>query len=266
MVNNNQHNLSEQLQLLHELQYSDLDMPYQAAKIHSNKQSRHLDANRDVRLLDTIAIALTTGNPGDVFAAAFDKRQHIQLVLAKNGPPTHEDVTAANELISLIGSPTVADAMDLFPFLIRRCGANIDKWIHNLHTSIRDTELRNDFMLAMQAYVPEADIRVEFPVADKFLGDHGDAVPPFAAVWGDFVEMITDRTAQGLDAQDVPSSIQKYAELFLLADVFQCSRFLKKLIDDRNLLAMDRKERAEKLKQRLRKVCQYVSSVSHLIQ
>ena len=121
-------------------------------------------------------------------------------------------------------------------------------------------------MLAMQAYIPEADIRVEFPGADKFLGDHGDAIPPFAAVWGDFVEMITDRTAQGLDAQDVPSSIQKYAELFLLADVFQCSRFLKKLIDDRNLLAMDRKERAEKLKQRLRKVCQYVSSVSHLIQ
>ena len=142
--------------------------------------------------------------------------------------------------------------MDLFPFLIRRCGANIDKWIHNLHTSIRDTELRNDFMLAMQAYVPEADIRVEFPGADKFLGDHGDAIPPFAAVWGDFVEMITDRTVQGLDAQDVPSSIQKYAELFLLADVLRRSR--------------DRKERAEKLKRRLRKVCQYVSSVSHLIQ
>ena len=111
MVNNNQHNLSEQLQLLHELQYSDLDMPYQAAKIHSNRQSRHLVANRDVRLLDTIAIALTTGNPGDVFAAAFDKRQNIQLVLAKNGPPTQEDVTAANELISLIGSPSVADAI-----------------------------------------------------------------------------------------------------------------------------------------------------------
>ena len=236
MVNNNQHNLSEQLQLLYELQYSDLDMPYQAAKIHSNKQSRHLDANRDVRLLDTIAIALTTGNPGDVFAAAFDKRQNIQLVLAKNGPPTHEDVTAANELISLIASPTVAGAMDLFPFLIRRCGANIDKWIHNLHTSIRDAELHNDFMLAMQAYVPEADIRVEFPGADKFLGDHGDVLPPFAAVWGDFVGMITDRTVQGLDAQDVPSSIQKYAELFLLADVLRRSCFLKKLIDDRNLL------------------------------
>ena len=55
-------------------------------------------------------------------------------------------------------------------FLICRCGANIDKRIHNRYTSIRDTELRNDFMLAMQAYVPEADIRVEFPSADTSWG------------------------------------------------------------------------------------------------
>ena len=100
----NQNNLSEQLQLLQELQYSDLDLPYQTAGIHSNKESRNLDTNHEVRLLDTFAIALTTGNPGDVFAAAFDKRQHMQLVLAKNGPPTSEDVSAANEPISLIGN------------------------------------------------------------------------------------------------------------------------------------------------------------------
>ena len=48
--------------------YSDLDPPHQAAGIHSNKQSSDLDINRDVRLRDAIAIALTTENPGDVFA------------------------------------------------------------------------------------------------------------------------------------------------------------------------------------------------------
>jgi len=191
-------------------------MAYQAAEIHSNKRSRDLDTNRDVRLLDTIAIALTTGNHGDVFAAAFDKRQHIQLVLAKNGPPTPEDVSAANELVSLIGSPTIADAMDLFPFLIRRCGPNINKRIRNLHTSIRDGELRNDFMLALQAYAPEADIQAEFPGADTLLGDYGDTVPPFATVWGDFVELVTDRTSQGLNAEDVPSSTHKFSSLQML--------------------------------------------------
>ena len=47
---------------------------------------RSLVTNRDVRLLDAIAyIALTTGNPGDVLAAVFNKRQHIWLFLAKGG-------------------------------------------------------------------------------------------------------------------------------------------------------------------------------------
>jgi hypothetical protein len=98
---------------------------YQASGVHSNKRSR--DTSRDIRFLDTIAVALTTGKPGDIFAAALDKREHVQLVSAKNGPPTSEDVAAANEFISVIGSPTIADAMDLFPFLLWRCGANIDK-------------------------------------------------------------------------------------------------------------------------------------------
>ena len=174
-------------------------MPYQAAGIHSNKLFRDSDTNRDVRLLDTIAVAMTTGKPGDVFAAAFDKRQNIQLVLAKNGPPTPDDISAANELISLIGNPTIVSAMGLFPFLIRRCGKNIDKRIHSLHTSIQDAELRNDFVLALQTYSPEPDIQAEFPGAGRLLGVCGDAVPPFTTVWVDFVQRITDGTAQGLN-------------------------------------------------------------------
>ncbi|KAF8313505.1 uncharacterized protein EI90DRAFT_552276 [Cantharellus anzutake] len=107
MANNNQINLSEQLQLLHELNYSDLHMPYGT---HSNKATREYGTNREVRFLDAIAAALTTGNPGDVFAAAFDKRGHVEVVLAKNGPLTPEDIAAANELMSLIGDPTVAES------------------------------------------------------------------------------------------------------------------------------------------------------------
>jgi len=149
--NNDQRNLSEQLQLLNELQYSDSDMPWhQGHSGHSYRQSR--DTNREARLLDTIAVALTTGNPGEVFAAAFDKREQMQLVLAKNGPPTPDDIAAARELISLIGSPAVLDVMDIFPFLLRRCGVNINRRIHKIHTSIQDGELRNDFTLALEAY------------------------------------------------------------------------------------------------------------------
>ena len=119
---NYQNNLSEQLQLLHELNYSDLDAPYQDSGTHSNKKSCDAETNHEVRLLNTVAVALTTGNPGDPFAASFDKRKRVELVLAKNGPPTPEDIAAANELVSLIGSPTTVDSRDLFPFLIPRCG------------------------------------------------------------------------------------------------------------------------------------------------
>ncbi len=81
-------NLSEQLQLLHGLSYSDLDVPYQDSGTHSNKMSsRKAETNHEVRFLDTIAAALTTGNPGDVFAAASDKGKRMELVLAKMGLP-----------------------------------------------------------------------------------------------------------------------------------------------------------------------------------
>ena len=94
----------------------DFDIPYQGAGAHSStRQSYDSNTNRDVRLLDTIVVTLTTGDPGDVFAAAFDKPKQLQLVLAKNVPPTPDDVVAAIELISLIGSPVVSDAVDLFP-------------------------------------------------------------------------------------------------------------------------------------------------------
>lgn len=186
----------------------------------------------------------------------------MQLVLAKNGPPTPDDVAAANEFISLIG--VVSNAVDLFPFLFRRCGANIDKRIRNLHTSIRDEELRKDFTLALKAYEPEADITAEFPGADWLLGKYGDAAPPIATVWGDFVEKITNSTAQGLNAGDFSKS--KYTQILILADALKRSRFLKTLIEDRNLLTSDRKWRAEKLKRHLDKVCQYVSGISYLIQ
>ena len=66
--------LSEQLQLLHELRYCDLDMSYQAAWVHTNKDIRDRDTKTDIRILDVIAIALTTGEPGEVVAATFDRR------------------------------------------------------------------------------------------------------------------------------------------------------------------------------------------------
>ena len=252
MENNDQRNFSEQLQLLHELQY--FDTPHQFQR--NNRRSR--DTNREMRLLDTITVALSTGNPGEVFAAAFDKRKKVELVLAKNGHPTPDDIAAAEELISLIGSPAVSDAMDLFPFLMHRGGANLNKWIHNLHTSIQDGELCNDFTLALETYEP-ADITSEFPHAGAILRQrYGDAVPPFLTVWGNFVEEIAQITAQGLNAGDISTSAVKFRRILRVANALSHSRFLKTLVEV-NLWS------AEKLKRRLDRVRHITISISHLV-
>jgi hypothetical protein len=87
----------------------------------------------------------------------------MQLVLEKNGSPTPGDMGSATELISLIGSSAVSYAMRHFPLLTRRCGANINKRIRNLHTSIRGPH--HDFSSALEEYEPGADVTAEFPSA-----------------------------------------------------------------------------------------------------
>ena len=65
------------------------------------------------------------------------------------------------------------------------CRANINKRIHNLHTSILDGQ-DNYFASALEAYHPGIDITAEFPTASLLLEEYGDAVPPFATLWGEF--------------------------------------------------------------------------------
>jgi hypothetical protein len=187
--------LSEQLRLLDEIGYSD---PYQSAGIHSNKRFRDSDTNRDVHLLDTIAVALTTGKPGDVFAASFDKRSNMQLVLAKNKPHTREDIAAANHLLSLINHSKAKTAIDIFPFLIERCGTNINKRIRNLHISLQGEELQRDLSSALKTYKSGADMQAEFPGSGPLLRVYRDSVPSFATVWRDFVRQTINLTAHGL--------------------------------------------------------------------
>jgi hypothetical protein len=191
-----------------ELQYSDSGLRVDTFVLIEIDSSAIPIVKCTFSTLDTIAAALTTGNSGDVFAAALDKSNQMQLVLAKNGSPTPGDMGSATELISLIGSPAVSYAMHLFPFLIRRCGANIDKRIRNLHISNRG--LHHDFSSALEEYEPGADVTAEFPSAGL-----GDMEMRGLRLRGHFVEEIIDMTAQGLNAGDVSSWRKKYTHIFL---------------------------------------------------
>jgi len=127
----NQEQLSENFHLLTHFLYSDLDMPYSGAGFLTSKHLRSADTKLEIRLLDTISVALTTGRPGDVYAAAFDKRSHLALVLA---PVTPDDVVAAETFITLLSTATTAQT--LYPFLFGRCKSNIEKSINNVRDTI----------------------------------------------------------------------------------------------------------------------------------
>jgi hypothetical protein len=68
---------------------------------------------------------LTTGEPRDVYAAAFDKKTHLALVLAKNGPIMSDDI---DTLVTLL--PSMTSAEESYPFLF------IEKRINNVRNTI----------------------------------------------------------------------------------------------------------------------------------
>src|SRR5882672_10153444 len=117
-----QSHLSEELQLLTEFGYSDLDMPYQSVGVRSNKDIREPETHSDMRVLEVIATCLTTGRPGDVVAAAFDKRRNIRLLLAKNGDVGSTDFPAIGwgDASTHAFTPNFA----LFFTLVHRCYQN----------------------------------------------------------------------------------------------------------------------------------------------
>jgi len=256
-----QRRLSEQLTLLEAIQYSDLGQPYRDAGIHSNQAERDPETHHDVRLLDTIALLLATGEPGDVFAAAFDRRSKpVELVLAKNGLPTSRDIAAADKLLSLIASPTIP-VRAFFRFLLDRCGTNVNKRIASLHQSIQDNKLRADFALKLEQYHSEPNIALEFPVTNGLLAQfHQDS---FAKVWSNLIEDMTDVSAEALDAQDEVQSSRVYNRILLHANVLVRSRFFNDILNNPGNPKC--KWRVERLKRRLDKMLQYSNGVKQLI-
>ena len=138
-------------------------MPNQSAGVHSNKDIQEPDTHADMRMLDVIAVCLTTGHSGDAVAAAFDKRERITLILAKNGDVLPADYTVTTTFLSAL--TTARGWIDLLPFLVRHGKENMDKRIRNLHQSISD--LYYDLRSAAAQYSFET-MEEEFPYSERY--------------------------------------------------------------------------------------------------
>ncbi|KAF8809957.1 hypothetical protein BYT27DRAFT_7093155, partial [Phlegmacium glaucopus] len=235
--------IPEALRLLHEFRYSNLKMPYQSAG--------GPNTHTDMRVLDTTAVCLTTGNPDDVVAAAFDKHKGITLVLAENGDVLPADYAATTTFLSAL--TRARGWIDLLPFLVRHGKENLNKRIRNLHQSI--TDLNNDLRLAVLQH-PFQTIEEEFPRSESYRrAMYPDQRVTVDCVLDDLIR--TCRDASTFKMQEDQTSFLQYVQLFGAADALQNSRFLLLLTSDRNPVNSERRERAERLKRRLAKICQY---------
>jgi hypothetical protein len=249
-----QSQLSEELQLLAEFGYSDLDMPYQSVGVRSNKDIREPETHSDMRVLEVIATCLTTGKPGDVVAAAFDKRRNIKLVLAKNGDVGSTDYMATHTFISDL--MIASDWIDLLPFLVNHSKTNIDKRISSLHRSI--TDVRSTLEKAATEYTFES-MEKEFPRLDDYrdVTYVGENIPTVARVLSDLIQECIN--ASDFAVNEDQQSFMKYVRLVNVAGILRDSRFLSHLISNPNRANWERIQDALKLKRRLGKVCQYTT-------
>jgi hypothetical protein len=250
--------LSERLQLLHEFRYSDLNMAYHGSGLLSHNSK---NARSEIRILDTIAALLTTGRPGDVTAVALDKRGELQLVLAKNDPLTFADDLAVQDLISVLTNPATIDTEHLFPFLMTNCLPNIHKRLRNLHESL--SQFRPDICSVLPQYVLQS-IENELPGSTAYRSlMYSDEEPALTTMIADLFDFCTVQSKYSLNPGDVDASHTKYGDLYLAANALSRSRILNQLIRDPSDPA--REARAEKLKRRLLKVCQYYGDIGEVI-
>ncbi|KAI6154786.1 hypothetical protein BKA82DRAFT_997657 [Pisolithus tinctorius] len=263
-----QERLSEQLQLLSQFKYSDLDMPYAGVGQHSNKATRSLDTKDIIRILDTIAVALTTGVAGDVYAAAFDTRGRLTLVLAKNERSTADDDRAVRHLCSLIISPQTSAARDVFPFLFARCRANIQKRIAKMEAVVKGFSVGIDEVL--KDYKPKS-IDEELPLSTDYralrYGDKRDEVSVPQMI-RDLLEVIkvTVDLFNSLDQSTSQDDVHgTFSAIVFSALVLKRSRLLRSLCEFQGFIHRGRTLEAERLKRRLAKVCQYSEGIDDLI-
>ncbi|KAI0340013.1 hypothetical protein BDW22DRAFT_431129 [Trametopsis cervina] len=293
--------LSERLQLLHKIEYADPSPPYLERlkvlcktefidRIDLLGKVEHTDtivpdqevaahfrgikhAQNELRLLDTLVALLATENPADVYAAALDRNNKVELVLAKNGQPTPADISYATKLLSTLANPATKQWDHIFPFLVARGCANINKRISALHSSISDPKLRDDLMEALKSYVP-GSLNDEFPMRRSklfrsvgFVEDHTADGHFLAGKYPVILQRLLEDVGQLTSTLINPAKpdARHYSRLTYGIEVLSFAKVFKTLTETENPTLRERTARLERLRRRLKKVEQYSMGVNGLI-
>ncbi|KAI6146314.1 hypothetical protein BKA82DRAFT_1000439 [Pisolithus tinctorius] len=259
-----QAHLSEQLQLLNQFEYSDLEPPDVQQHWKQDRETRIT-----ARLLDTIAAALATGKPGEVFAATFDSRNGLRLVLAKNEDVTDEGDRAVREFFQAIIAPETTEAYDVLPSLFSRCAENIMKRIEMMGRAVFGFSCVLDE--AYSDYYPSASIEPEeLPHSTAYRNTKygGYLLPSLQSALrsSDGYHEARSKIQPAKSLSDAkPLCPIVFARLVVTAATFNGSRFLRRLTDFPSSMNFDWSLQTGPLKRHLAEVLQYTLGVDKLI-
>ncbi|KAG5641449.1 hypothetical protein DXG03_005210 [Asterophora parasitica] len=237
MATFNQQSLTERLLLIRGLGVRRIPPP-----------SLYYDDNTklDLRMLNLIAACLTTGRSEGV-AAAFDKSNGISLILSKVEPILPTDLSATTEFLTTL--TTTEHWYHLLPFLVRHTKDNMDNRVRRLHESI--VEVFDDLLSAAAGYSLDRSLEREFPYSDSFRLKYPDEQPPsLPAMLVDLIRSCRNITLP------FDLSPRAFLELYIIADTFRRSRFMRGLTN-RQPLELPLKNKIERLQRRLGDICQY---------
>ncbi|EKM76550.1 hypothetical protein AGABI1DRAFT_108646 [Agaricus bisporus var. burnettii JB137-S8] len=248
-LNHDQAFLSEQLLLLHEL-----DLNYSDHTVSND------NVDREMKLLDTVAFLLSTGSPGDHFAAAFDKHQGLEVVLAKNGTPTSDDIATAKELFSHLCNPEIRRAKDLYPFVARRCRASVVKRFQKLRASIIDTGFYDDFCSRLDQCSSARDPLSPSAIKWEFWRIRGS----LESYTGESLSVVLRNhlkaTARATAVSEVPD-LERFMGVYVVASTLAHSSFLEKWVE----LEDAGYQKVQRFQRCTEKLCRYIDDVHSLV-
>ncbi|KAG6883776.1 hypothetical protein C0993_003893 [Termitomyces sp. T159_Od127] len=136
---------SKYLNLLSVANYEDPSMQWSTA------QERDGSANALLRVLDTIALCMATGESGNVIASTFYKTPEKKFILlSKNADPSSQDLKDGVALIKLMQEPSSKAMLDILPFIAYRGAKGVQKRLDKLSELMESC--RDKLLKSIQAY------------------------------------------------------------------------------------------------------------------
>ncbi|KAG6875416.1 hypothetical protein C0992_003960 [Termitomyces sp. T32_za158] len=245
---------SNYLNLLQAINYEDPALKW------SNADGRDNPTKSLLRILETIALCMATGQHGEVVASTFVSPKSKMLLLSKNADPKPQDVEDSETLIKLLQSSSSRDMLDILPFLARRHADVVNKHLTKLVGLMQI--YRGDILKRIHTYTVDTPGHLdlyssEFPQVEKEFFIHYKDAPKSSSTVKRILQDIINTCVAGERFVNNESSFKNFNSVVSAATALGKSRFFKYYIDARKIVKTDNTQ-LSKLWRNLDKVHQYI--------